>query len=183
MKGTRIYLSGFMTSGKSTIGPILANTLGLSFFDLDKVIEEKERKTIVEIFEQNGEAYFRELETGVLREIIKHENIVLSLGGGTLAKQENFDMLKTSGVVVYLKVSVPTLYKRLKNKIDRPIFRDLVLGENSEDEFLKRIKDLLDKRQEFFEKADIIFTTDGSPIGITVDKLAKKIMKSLNEES
>lgn len=172
-----------MTSGKSTIGPILANTLGLAFLDLDSVIEEREKKTIVEIFQQNGEAYFRELETEMLKEIVKQKNIVLSLGGGTLVKQENFDLLKNSGKIVYLKVSVPTLYKRLKNKIDRPIFRDLVLGENSEEEFLKRIKDLLDKRQEFFEKADIIFTTDGNPIGITVDKLAKKLTKMINEEN
>jgi shikimate kinase len=182
MKEKRIYLTGFMTSGKSTIGPILANVLGLEFFDLDKVIESKEKQTIVEIFEKKGEAYFRELEFGILQNLSERAGVVISLGGGTLTNQTNFDLLKSTGKIIYLKVSPNNLYKRLKNKIDRPLFRDLVLGEKNEEDFLEKIKELLEKRRLYYEKADLIIDTDLQPLGRTVDKIAKRISVLINEK-
>ncbi len=178
----RIYLTGFMTSGKSTIGPILANVLGMDFFDLDKEIEKEEGITVVEIFEKKGEAYFRQLEKKFLENLCKQHNIIVSLGGGTITNAENLELLKRSGKIIYLKVSPDILYKRLKNKTDRPLFRDMMLSENSEEDFMRRIKDMLDKRKEFYEKADLIIDTDYNPIGVTVDKIAKKILKGINEK-
>ena len=178
----RIYLTGFMTSGKSTIGPILANVLGMEFYDLDKEIEKKEKLTIVEIFEKKGELYFRDVEHEMLTMLSRKGYVVISLGGGTITNKINFDLLRSTGKIIYLKVSPNTLYKRLKNKIDRPLFRDLVLGENSEEDFLEKIKDLLDKRREYYEKADLVIDTDSQPVGKTVDKTANKIMALFNEK-
>ncbi len=183
MKEKRIYLTGFMTSGKSTIGPILANVLGLEFFDLDKVIEEREGCSIVEIFEGKGESYFRNIELSTLKKLTELESVVISLGGGTLTDRSNFNLLNSTGLIVYLKVSPDNLYKRLKNKTDRPLFRDLVLEGKKEEDFLIRIKEMLEKRKEFYEKADLIIDTDLQPIGRTVDKIAKKILVMLNEKN
>jgi shikimate kinase len=183
MNEKRIYLTGFMTSGKSTIGPILANVLGMEFFDLDKMIENEEKQTIVEIFEKKGESYFRKLEFRILKNLSEQEGVVISLGGGTLTNRTNYDLLKSTGKIIYLKVSPNNLYKRLKNKIDRPLFRDLVLGEKKEEDFLERIKELLEKRRVYYEKADLIIETDLQPIGRTVDKIAKRISVMLNEKN
>lgn len=183
VKKNIIYLTGFMTSGKSTIGPILANVLGWHFYDLDKVLEEKEKMSVVEIFEKKGEEYFRRIERETLAELSENDNIVIALGGGTIANEANLQLIKSSGVLVYLKVSPDVLYKRLKNKIDRPLFKDLVLGEKSEEEFVGRIKDLLEKREAKYNQADLEIITDETRIGITVDKIAKQIKSLLNEKS
>ena len=172
-----------MTSGKSTIGPILANVLGWKFYDLDKVIELNESTTIVNIFEDKGEEYFRKIESEALFRISNEKNIVISLGGGTVAVKENLDFIKENGIVIYLKVSPEILYKRLKNKIDRPLFRDLVLGEKTEEEFVRRIEGILTKREAYYQEADFEISTDETQIGVTVDNLAKQIKKLIHEEN
>ena len=179
----RIFMTGFMTSGKSTIGPIVANTLGMNFHDLDKVIVQREEMTIVEIFEKKGEDYFRKLERDTLEELCNSDNVIISLGGGTIVNPDNLQFIKKAGLIIYLQVSPEILYKRLKNKIDRPLFRDLVLGENPETDFVERIREMLDKRKEYYEKADIVINTDFNPIGVTVDKIAAKITRIINEKN
>lgn len=172
----RIYLTGFMTSGKSTIGPILANVLGYDFYDLDREIENIEKLTVVEIFEKHGEQYFREAESKILNELAKKDNLVISLGGGTIVNKNNFDMMKRTGKIIYLKVSPETLYKRLRHKTDRPIFKDLVLNNKNEKDFMKRISELMEKRKHFYELSDIIIDTEVTPLGKTIDRIAKKII-------
>lgn len=172
-----------MTSGKSTLGPILANVLGLDFFDLDKEIIKNEGMTIVEIFEQKGEPYFRASESRMLELLSQNDDIVISLGGGTITNSLNYEMMKRLGKIIYLKVSAPTLYKRLRNKIDRPIFKDLVMNEHPEEDFLKRIEELLAKRKSYYEKADIILETESTPFGLIVDDLAKQIKHLYHEKN
>lgn len=172
----RIYLTGFMTSGKSTIGPILANVLGYDFYDLDREIENLEKLSVIEIFEKHGEQYFRDAESKILNELAKKDNLVISLGGGTIVNKKNLDMMKRTGKIIYLKVSPETLYKRLKHKTDRPIFKDLVLNNKNEKEFMKRISELMEKRKEFYELSDIIIDTELTPLGKTIDRIAKKII-------
>jgi len=179
----RIYLTGFMTSGKSTLGPIIANVIGFDFYDLDKEIEKEENLSVIEIFEKRGEPYFREIESRILKDLSNGNRVIISLGGGTIINSVNYELMKRTGKIVYLKVSPSNLYKRLKNKIDRPLFRDLVLGENPQEDFIHRIKELLDKRKIYYEKADLTIDTDMSPIGITVDKIAKKIMDLFHEKN
>jgi len=180
----RIYLTGFMTSGKSTIGPILANVIGWEFCDLDREIEKHENKSVVQIFEDDGEAYFREIEHKLLFNFSHVPNLVLSLGGGTMVFDRNLSILKNTGMTVYLKSSPEMIYQRIKNKIDRPIFRDLVLSGNAKaKDFIDRIENLLSKREPYYLESDICINTDLSNIGITVDKLAKTIVKAINENN
>lgn len=172
----RVYLTGFMTSGKSTIGPILANSLGWNFFDIDLEIEKDEKMAVVEIFEHKGEEYFREVENKKLIDLSNFSNVIISLGGGTISAKNNLEIMKNSGILIYLRLSADQIYKRLRNKINRPLFRDLVLNERPKDEFLGRIEEIMNARKSYYEKADIIIDTESTSIGITVDKLVKEII-------
>ncbi len=89
----RIYLTGFMTSGKSTLGRILANVLGWNFYDLDKEIELDESKRVTEIFELKGEPYFREIESQKLKKLSLEKKVIISLGGGTIVNEENVNFI------------------------------------------------------------------------------------------
>jgi shikimate kinase len=181
LKFSRIYLTGFMTSGKSTIGPILANVLGWDFCDLDKIIEADYKKTIVQIFEQIGESEFRKVESEYLKKISEQNNIVISLGGGTICNDVNLQFIKETGKLIFLAVSIETLRRRLKKKLDRPLFRDLVLEDRPDEEFDERIINLLKKREPYYNKADITIQSDNFKVGITVDLLAEKLERLLNE--
>ena len=172
-----------MTSGKSTIGPILANVLGMEFFDLDKEIEKEEDQAIIDIFDQKGETYFRETEWRVLKRLSEKSDIVISLGGGTIIQDNNFMLLKSTGKIIYLKVSPEILYMRLKNKINRPLFKDLVMGDRPKEDFIGRINEILNKRSNYYEQADLIIEPEEQPFGLIVDKLARNILKLFNEKN
>ena len=171
-----IFLVGFMGSGKSTIGPILANTIGYNFVDLDIAIEHREAKKINEIFSENGEQYFRSIERTLLEEIAASaDKTIISLGGGTLANEEILAYVKSTGIVVYLKVNEDQIYKRLHAKGDRPMLRDengnLLNGEP----LMVKIRTLLERRSPYYERADIIMHTDDKKIGMTIDDLTKQL--------
>ena len=176
MKKKIYYLTGFMASGKSTIGPILANTLGWNFFDLDKEVENQEGMKVVEIFDKKGESYFRKVETELLIKLSEKDDAIISLGGGAIASEENFKIIKSSGKIIYLKSSPEMAYKRLRFKKDRPAF--IFEGEEipSKEQFLERINKLLDERKKYYEQADFIIDTDNQTVGKTVDIIAKYIL-------
>jgi shikimate kinase len=176
MKKRIYYLTGFMAAGKSTIGPILANTLGWIFFDLDKEVEKQEEMKVVEIFEAKGENYFRKTESALLKKLSENNEAIISLGGGAISTDENFKVIKSSGKIIYLKSSPEMAYKRLRFKRDRPAF--IFEGEEipSKEQFLERINKLLDDRKKYYEKADFVIDTDNQTVGKTVDILAKYIM-------
>jgi shikimate kinase len=178
VKNKIIYLAGFMGAGKSTVGPILANTLGWDFYDLDKVIEEKAGKKIKEIFEKNGEPFFRTLESETLRELSKGENLIISLGGGTMVSEANLKLLKETGNIIYLKVTPETLYKRLRFKKDRPALTASLPENPSKEEFMTKIYALMDARKAFYEKADLTIEADHTSVGKTVDLIANLIAKN-----
>src|SRR4051812_30583922 len=122
----KIYLIGYMGSGKSTVGKQLADEMKLDFVDFDKYIEQEEKKSITAIFDQDREDKFRELEHKYLKKILPKDDCVISLGGGTPCFYNNIDLIKKSGTVVYLEMDVETLVSRLyeaRNK--RPLIRDL----------------------------------------------------------
>lgn len=106
MKKKLVYLTGFMASGKSTIGPILANTIGWNYFDLDRLIEQSSGKSILSIFEEDGEDYFRTLETETLVKVSTLEFYIISLGGGTIASDTNLNIIKSTGLLIYLESSL-----------------------------------------------------------------------------
>jgi shikimate kinase len=182
MKNNLVFLTGFMASGKSTIGPILANTLGWDFCDLDRLIENRAGKSIKIIFKENGEKYFRELETKTLQEVLHFKNYIIALGGGTIADQINFEMIKSSGLLIYLESSPEEVYKRLKYKRDRPAFLFDGEGEPTKSEFLQRINELLESRKKYYDQANVKINTDELRVGRTVDKLASIIIKETESE-
>ncbi|MGA8265036.1 MAG: shikimate kinase [Ignavibacteriaceae bacterium] len=177
MKTKIIFLAGFMASGKSTIGPILANTLGWNFFDLDRVIELKQDKKIVDIFAEKGEAGFRKLEREVLQKIVKEENLIIALGGGTIADQKNINFMKKKGKIIFLEASPESFYKRLKFKSDRPMLKGKDENLLSQDELKNRIVEILNYRKKYYDQADVSLQTDGMTIGKTVDAISKIILK------
>ncbi|QNM15672.1 MULTISPECIES: shikimate kinase [Fusobacterium] len=138
-----IALIGFMGSGKTTIGKILAKYLDMKFIDTDKMISAQEKKSIPEIFAEKGEQYFRQLE----REIVLHEsmnnNIVISTGGGVIIDNENIKNLKETSFVVYLDCTIECIYNRVKNSKSRPLL--------NVDDMFEKIKELHDKRQLLYE--------------------------------
>jgi len=98
-----IFLTGFSGSGKSSIGPLLANSLGYDFIDIDSAIEEQEGKTITRIFAEEGERAFRKLEQAMIATIAERKEMVASLGGGALEHTPTFELISTTGTLVYLK--------------------------------------------------------------------------------
>ena len=142
----KIFLIGYMGSGKSTAGKKLASKLGLTFLDLDDYIESEYGKTIPEIFEKEGEEKFRELEHLYLKKVLSFDNIVISLGGGTPCFYNHMELLNNSGLTVYLKMSVDALATRLVNaKKKRPLIQDM-----SEFDLKNFISTNLSKREPFY---------------------------------
>ena len=146
-----IYLVGFMCSGKSTIGELLAEKFGLKFVDIDREIEREERKKIRDIFSQEGEAYFRKLEREKIQELSKKKGLVVSTGGGLGADLENMNLMKKTGVVIWFKVSLEEVKKRCGKDTERPILQI------SEEE----LKELFKDREEIYRLADITVEVDG----------------------
>ncbi len=175
VKTDLIYFTGFMAGGKSTIGSIIANTLGYGYIDLDKEIEKRMGKKVTEIFQTQGEKYFRELEKTVLFEFAKRHRMVISLGGNTITNPDNFKLIKEKGILIYLKSDLENIFKRLRYKTDRP----LLMGEDGtwlrEEELKKKITELHKTREPYYESADIVVFTDNKRVGNTVDEIVKKI--------
>lgn len=176
MEKKNYYLTGFMASGKSTIGPILANTLGWNFYDLDKEVEKQEGLRVVELFEKKGEEYFRTAETSLLGNLSEKQESIISLGGGAIASEKNFRIMRSTGKIIYLKSSPEMTYKRLRFKKDRPAF--IFEGEElpSKEQFIERINNLLDSRKMYYEQADFVVDTDNQSVGETVDIIARYII-------
>lgn len=164
-----------MGSGKSTVGPILANTIGYKFIDLDLLIEKNEKRRISEIFASEGEEKFRVLEQNTLKEICSNTTTIVSLGGGTVTNQKTLDLIKHHGVLVYLTSDVEHIYQRLRTKSDRPMLRDNEGKLLDGVELRGKIETLLRSREQYYHQADIIISTDDKKIGYTIDELAHKL--------
>jgi shikimate kinase len=170
-----IFLTGFSGSGKSTIGPLLANSLGYEFIDLDREIELKAGKSINRIFTEEGEDFFRELERKTLEKIGRRRELVVSLGGGVLENDRSFSLIKQHGTLVYLKSSPEVLTMRLQHKTDRPLLKGDDGQRLSKEAIEDRIRALMIKREVRYQKADLVVMTDAKKIGTTVEELTRKI--------
>ena len=178
-----IFLTGFSGSGKSTIGPLLANSLGYEFIDLDLTIEKNAGKAINRIFLENGEEYFRNLERQSIEELVEGNNLVISLGGGVLENDRSFELIKASGTLVYLKSPSKTLARRLYNKTDRPLLKGEHGRKLSREEIEEKITAILLHREPRYESADITVHTDINRIGSTVEELTRKIERYVRKAS
>lgn len=156
-----------MGSGKSTVGRIIADKLGMSFKDTDELIERSQGRSIPDIFKDNGEAYFRELENKLMTELSEegsNTGTVLSTGGGLPVDERNRELLGKTGTVIYLKASPECLAERIGNDTGRPLLE-------SGDRLLK-IKDMLKFRGPIYEEcADHILVTDKLNVEETVTAL------------
>ena len=160
-----VILIGFMGSGKTTVGLKLSYRMRMAVEDTDKLIERREGKTISEIFAENGEPYFRGLETELLKEIRERKYArILSVGGGTPVSPVNRRLLKECGTVVYLRVRPETVYERLKADTARPLLQC--------DDPLSKIRELLNARKAVYEEcADIIIDVDELSLDEIVDRI------------
>ena len=116
-----IILCGFMGSGKTTLGKAVAQRLGMEFIDTDFEIVKRENRTIADIFKAEGEAYFRALETALIKELSKKENLVIALGGGLAANRDNHKYLKEAGKVILLECGTDETLKRILGDKSRPL--------------------------------------------------------------
>lgn len=142
-----LILCGFMGSGKSTVGRLLARRLNRPFIDLDEFIEQQTGQTVTEIFNTRGEDAFRALEREAARSLCSQSGLVLSCGGGTVLNPQTAALLKQSGTVIYLKVRPQTVLQRLKGDQTRPLLQ------GTEAEKKSRVCALLAEREPFYKAA------------------------------
>ncbi|MDB4860558.1 shikimate kinase [Alphaproteobacteria bacterium] len=162
-----ITLCGMMGSGKSAIGKILANKLNYNFIDVDKIIENKAKKTIKKIFEEDGEVYFRDLEEKITIETLKNKETIVSLGGGAIINRKIRNSIKKNSYNIYLNVDINILIKRLQFSKTRP----LIYNKDLKTELIN----LISKRKKFYHKADLIIQNEENIIG-TTEHIIKKIV-------
>ena len=160
-----IYLTGFMGCGKSTIGFSLSKLTGKKFIDLDKFIVAETGRSIEEIFETDGEEFFRRIETDALSKIAEMKNLVVALGGGTVLTEQNAEICRKTGKTVFLQLSFETSYERIKSS-----GRPLVVNHTKEE-----LRGIFEQRLPLYTKhSSVHIDADNSPF-----ILAKEIKKRI----
>ena len=169
----KIFLLGFMGSGKSTTGKKLALHLNWSFIDLDEKIEQTTGMEIRDIFSEKGEAFFRKIESDTLQGMASESNAVISTGGGTPCFGDNMDFMLRTGLTVYLRMTPARLKSRLAGTSEhRPLLKDI--GKDGLQEYITA---KLAEREKWYSRAEIIvdgFNTDFSALYTLVKKLIKE---------
>jgi len=165
----KVVLIGFMGTGKTKVGRALAKHLVWKFLDTDSIIEKKEGRRISTIFKDEGEAYFRDVESRVIRDVSRLKNVVISAGGGAILRRENIERLKKGGIIVCLGAKPMTILRRLKGDRSRPLLK----GKNR----LKNVRRLLMFRMPYYRAAAGHFIhTDG----LTIHQITGKILEAIN---
>lgn len=161
-----IFLIGFMGCGKSTNAASLAEMTGAKQVEMDQMIVENEGMAIADIFEEKGEAYFRELETDLIKSFVGVKPAVISCGGGAVLKEENVRFMKKCGKIVLLTAEPETIYERVKDSTDRPVLNgNMNVG---------YIEELMEKRRPKYEEAaDVRVATDGK----TAEEICEEILR------
>ena len=148
-----IVLTGFMGTGKTTIGRALAKKLQMRLVDIDEEIEKEQKMSINDIFSRHGEPHFRDIETAMIQELSRDKNIIISTGGGAVLRDENMEALKENGIIFCLNATAETILERTGRSKDRPLLK----VENPKE----KINELLAYRRPFYERAGIMIETDG----------------------
>jgi shikimate kinase len=158
-----IVLIGFMGTGKTSTGKVLAQRLGKAFIDMDSRIEEEYGQTIPQMFATKGEAYFRQCEKEMVKKVAARANAVISTGGGTIKDPENVALLKQRGLLVCLTAEPEVILERTERKGERPVLDGADKGDR-----LLAIEKLLAEREQLYRQADFsIDTTELSPLQVT----------------
>ncbi len=163
-----VALIGMMGAGKTAVGTALARQLGVSFLDSDEEIARAADRTIAEIFERDGEAFFRARETEVLGRLMRAPPAVLSTGGGAFLSERNRSVIEASGVSVWLRVDLELLWQRVRHKTTRPLLRTANPRET--------LRALYEARVPFYCLADLAVD---SAIDLTVDAMAQRVADAL----
>ena len=167
----RIILIGYMGAGKTTVGKALSKELGIPFYDLDWYIESRRRKTVAQLFAEQGEEAFRKIEYNMLHEVAEFEDVIISCGGGTPCFFDNIDYMNQQGQVIYLKATPEVLYRHLlMGKTERPLLKG-----KTPDELIAFIHEQLERREPFYSKAqytlDVSLMDNYEKIKITIEKI------------
>lgn len=163
-----IVLIGFMGTGKSTVAKYLSRTHSMEIIEMDQLIEKRENMSIPDIFSTNGEEYFRNLETNLLKEMQSKKNKIISCGGGAALRPENVVEMKKNGKVVLLTASPETILQRVKHDNSRPVLKGRKTVEG--------ITELMEQRREKYEAAaDIVINTDGKVIQDICQEIVAKL--------
>jgi shikimate kinase len=147
-----LTLIGFMGTGKSSVGRLVANSLHFTFLDTDEVIEARAGASIADIFKQHGEPVFREWEKRIVQELAKRHDTVISTGGGLPAQDGALTSLKSHSLVICLWASAEKIYSRVKNQTHRPLLQD--------PEPIGKIRSLLAAREPYYKQADVLLNTE-----------------------
>jgi len=158
-----VVLFGFMGTGKTVVGKEIARRLDMEFVDMDDVIEEKEGRTISEIFAEKGEKHFRKIESEVVITLSGKEALIIAAGGGVVLNPVNVDALQRSGTGICLTASPEIIYERVKNQSHRP----LLMTEDP----LERIRSLLEYRTPFYARVEYLIDTSDIPVEGVVEKV------------
>lgn len=168
-----IVLVGFMGTGKTAVGKILAKKLNMQYVDIDQLIEEQEKKKIGEIFAEEGEPYFRKVEKELTRKTSKMDNVVIAGGGGVVLDDRNISDLKNKGILICLSAEPEIILERTKKYTHRPLL-------NVPDP-VQEITNLLDKRAEYYAKVDHQIDTSYLSIEQVVERVTAIIEKEKND--
>lgn len=164
---SNLILIGFMGSGKSTVGKILAEKLEMKFLDTDLEIEKEQGRSVQDIFSEKGEEYFRKLENEMSKKLSTENNTIISTGGGIILNKENIEYLKKDGVVFFLDVAKKTLYKRLISSKGRPLLEG--------DELWSKINNVLGERLERYKSSADFIVKVGNEIPYETMEDIKKL--------
>src|SRR5574341_188263 len=162
-----IILTGFMGVGKTSVGTRLAKDLGYAFVDTDTLLEADQKITITEIFSTLGEPHFRDVEAGIIRQVLENEGQVVSKGGGAVIRDENRAAFKKAGLVVCLTARPEVIFERIKHETHRPLLQT--------PDPLARIRDLLAGREKFYHQADLIIDTSEKSVDDAVREIKEKV--------
>ena len=166
-----ISLIGFMGSGKTTIGELLAEKTGYLFIDLDRLIELSEDKTINDIFACSREEHFREIESKIIKKVYSNNRCVFACGGGVILGGENMRIIRRNSNIVYLEISPREALDRLKGTGDRPLLQT--------SDKLKKVNELLEIRSSMYKKySDIIIQNEGIPADSAVNEILNKFQNN-----
>lgn len=171
LRGRSIFLIGMMGSGKSSTGPILAEILKYKYVDLDVLIEKLTKKTIDKVFSEEGEEYFRDLETQCLQEIIKLPSVVVSTGGGVVLKKENWGILR-QGIIVWLDINKEIVLNRLNSKDN---IRPLLKGNID-----IKYQEIFQARKDIYAQADLRVEINNEGVKNVAEKILNALKKEIN---
>ena len=166
-----IVLVGFMGTGKTSIGRRLSSQLRMRYVDTDDVVERDSHRRISDIFAEDGEPAFREIESDAVRKVSKLHNHVISTGGGVVLKEANMIELKRNGVVFCLTASAKEIYRRVGHQTHRPLLQT--------PDPLAKIQAMLAERQPYYAKADHMISTTGRSFGEIITHIKRVFTKSI----